>query len=86
MKKLLAALLCALLLCGNAWAEGDFAVFQDQVSVALDTEYVNLGDVKADMDLVGSLAAEVVSEAIIRAVEAAESAYGFPCQKDVMKY
>ena len=48
MKKLLAALLCALLLCGNAWAEGDFAVFQDQVSVALDTEYVNLGDVKAE--------------------------------------
>ena len=52
-----------------------------------DTIYaVSLGDVKADMDLVGSLAAEVVSEAIIRAVEAAESAYGFPCQKDVMKY
>ncbi len=39
---------------------------------------VSAGDVQADQDLVGSLAAEVVSEAIIRAVEASESAYGLP--------
>ena len=51
-----------------------------------DTIYaVSLGEVKADMDLVGSLAAEVVSEAIIRAVDTAESAYGFPCRKDVSR-
>ena len=39
---------------------------------------VSVGHVPADQDLVGVLAAEVVSEAIIRAVEHAESAYGFP--------
>lgn len=39
---------------------------------------VSVGDVQADQDLVGALAAEVVSEAIIRAVEASESAYGLP--------
>ena len=33
--------------------------------------------VKADQDLVGTLAAEVMSEAILRAVTSAESAYGF---------
>ena len=50
-----------------------------------DTIYaVSLGEVEADMDLVGSLAAEVVSEAIIRAVESAESAYGFPCCRDIV--
>ena len=49
-----------------------------------DTIYaVSVGDVKADMDLVGSLAAEVVSEAIIRAAESAESAYGFPSRRDI---
>ena len=39
---------------------------------------VSTGDVQADQDLVGSLAAEVISEAIIRAVDASESAYGLP--------
>lgn len=39
---------------------------------------VSLGDVEADQDLVGTLAAEVVSEAIIRAVKNADSAYGYP--------
>ena len=40
---------------------------------------VSAGEVPADQDLVGSIAAEVVSEAITRAVQSAESAYGFPC-------
>ena len=44
---------------------------------------ISVGEVKADMDLVGTLAAEVVSEAIIRAVENAESAYGFPAAKSL---
>lgn len=44
---------------------------------------VSLGDVKADQDLVGTLAAEVISEAILRAVESAESAYGFPAVRDL---
>ena len=39
---------------------------------------LSVGQVEADQDLVGMLGAEVLSEAIIRAVENAESAYGFP--------
>lgn len=46
---------------------------------------VSVGDVKADQDLIGALSAEVVSEAIIRAVESAEGAYGLPCAAD-LKY
>ena len=44
---------------------------------------VSLGDVRADQDLVGMMAAEVVSEAILRAVAAAESAYGFPSAREL---
>lgn len=44
---------------------------------------VSVGDVKADQDVVGMLAAEVVSEAIIRAVESAESKYGFIAYRDL---
>ena len=40
---------------------------------------VSVGDVRADLDLVGTLAAEAVSEAITRAALCAETAYGFPC-------
>ena len=43
----------------------------------------SIGEVAADMDLVGAVSAEVVSEAIIRAVENAEGAYGFPALKDL---
>ncbi len=42
---------------------------------------VSAGSVSADQDLVGIVAAEVISEAIIRAVTSAESAYGFPAAK-----
>lgn len=44
---------------------------------------VSVGQVEADQEVVGALAAEVISEAIIRAVESAESAYGFPAAKDL---
>ena len=44
---------------------------------------VSVGDVAADQDLIGTLAAEVVSEAILRAVFSAESAYGFIAAKDL---
>ena len=44
---------------------------------------VSAGTVDADQDLVGTVAAEVVSEAIIRAVEHAEGAYGFPAARDL---
>ena len=44
---------------------------------------VSVGDIPADQELVGSLAAEVISEAITRAVRSAESAYGFPAAADL---
>ena len=44
---------------------------------------VSLGDIDADQDLVGALGAEVMSEAVKRAVYAAESAYGFPAAGDL---
>ena len=44
---------------------------------------LSAGNVETDMDLVGVLAAEVVSEAIKRAVYSADSAYGFPAAKDL---
>lgn len=44
---------------------------------------VSVGEVSADQDLVGSLGAEVVSEAIIRAVYNAEGAYGLPAAGDL---
>ena len=48
-------------------------------SVDGDSIYaVSAGEVAADQDLVGILAAEAVSEAILQAVRSAKSAYGFP--------
>ena len=44
---------------------------------------VSVGTVAADLDMVGTLAAEVMSEAILRAVRSAESAYGFVAVKDI---
>ena len=44
---------------------------------------VSVGDVAADQDLVGALGAEVVSEAIIRAVYNPEGAYGLPAAADL---
>ena len=44
---------------------------------------VSIGDIDADQDLVGAVSAEVVSEAIIRAVENAKGAYGFPGLQDL---
>ena len=44
---------------------------------------VSVGDVSADRDLVGALGAEVIGEAILRAVYAAEAAYGLTSAKDM---
>ena len=44
---------------------------------------LSVGSVAADQDLVGVLAAQVMSEAIIRAVQAAECAYGYPAAKEL---
>ena len=43
----------------------------------------SIGEIAADQDLVGVLSAEVVSEAILHAVENAEGAYGFPALRDL---
>lgn len=44
---------------------------------------VSVGEVAADLDMVGTLAAEVMSEAILRAVNSADSAYGCAAVKDL---
>lgn len=44
---------------------------------------VSVGNVSADQDLVGTLAADVMSEAILRAVDHAESGYGFPSASEL---
>lgn len=44
---------------------------------------VSVGEVQADQDLVGSLSAAVMSEAIKRAVYSADSAYGLKSAKDL---
>ncbi len=41
------------------------------------------GKVKADMDLIGTLAAKVMADAIVTAVKSAAGAYGFPAYGDV---
>ena len=49
-----------------------------------DTIYaVSIGNIKADIDVVGTLASRVISEAIISAVNKAESDYGYPSAKDL---
>ena len=53
-------------------------------SVDGDSIYaLSCGDLAADQDLVGTLAAEVVSESILRAVRSASSAYGYPSVSEV---
>lgn len=44
---------------------------------------LSVGEIAADQDLVGALAAQVMSEAITRAVKAANSAYGLPGLADM---
>lgn len=44
---------------------------------------VSLGDEPADMDVVGTLAARVMAKAIVRAVQAAEPAYGLPSAGEI---
>ena len=46
---------------------------------------VSIGTVKADKDVVGLLAAEVVSTAITRAIQNAESAYGYPSASELQR-
>lgn len=67
-------------------AHNGYARSIDPVHTSADGDSIyaiSIGDVSADQDLVGSLGAEAVSEAIIRAVYNAESAYGIPSASDL---
>ena len=44
---------------------------------------VSIGELRADQDLIGTLSAEIISEAVIRAVESADGAFGHPCLRDL---
>ena len=58
----------------------------DPVHTSADGDSIyalSAGSVNADQDLAGTLAAHAVSEAVLRAVRSAESAYGFPAAKDL---
>ena len=44
---------------------------------------LSTGKLEADLDMVGTLAAQVMSEAILRAGMSAETAYGFPAARDL---
>lgn len=44
---------------------------------------LSVGDIPADLDVVGTLAAQVMSEAILKAVESAQGAYGYPSIKEL---
>ena len=45
---------------------------------------MSVGTVQADMDMVGTLAADVMSEAILSAVKNAETAYGYISVNDFL--
>ena len=67
-------------------AHNGYARSIDPVHTSADGDSIyaiSIGDVSADQDLVGSLGAEAVSEAIIRAVYNAESASGIPSASDL---
>ena len=44
---------------------------------------LSVGDVSADQDLVGTLAAEILAKAVLRAVMSAENAYGYPSAAEI---
>ena len=44
---------------------------------------LSVGDVEADLDLVGTLAAQAVAEAILRAADSAAGSYGLPARRDL---
>ena len=45
---------------------------------------MSVGTVQADMDMLGTLAADVMSEAILSAVKNAETAYGYISASDFL--
>jgi L-aminopeptidase/D-esterase-like protein len=67
-------------------AHDGFARAIDPVHTSVDGDSIfaaSVGKVKADQDLVGMTAADVVAQAIKRAVLSAEGAYGYPAARDL---
>ena len=67
-------------------AHDGYARSIDPVHTSADGDSIyaaSVGDIAADQDLVGALSAQVVSEAIVRAVESAEGAYGLPALRNL---
>lgn len=46
---------------------------------------LSCGDAAADLDVIGTLAADVMAEAVLNAVKHAQSAYGFPAWCDLVR-
>ncbi len=68
-------------------AQNGLARCVDPVHTSADGDSIyalSAGTLSADQDLAGTLAARAVSEAILRAVLSAESAYGYPAAKELM--
>ena len=68
-------------------AQNGLARCIDPVHTSADGDSIyalSAGTLSADQDLAGTLAAHAVSEAVLRAVLSAESAYGYPAAKDLM--
>ena len=68
-------------------AQNGLARCIDPVHTSADGDSIyalSAGTLSADQDLAGTLAARAVSEAVLRAVLSAESAYGYPAAKDLM--
>ena len=61
----------------------DVAVTKVPLVAQSDLFDLTVGEASADMDVVGVLAADVMSEAIVRAVESAKGAYGFVSARDL---
>ena len=66
-------------------AQNGYARSIDPVHTSADGDSiyaVSVGDVSADLDMIGTLSAQVVSEAIIKAVKSAKTAFGYPAYDD----
>ena len=67
-------------------AHDGFARSIDPVHTSADGDSIyalSVGEIRADMDLVGTLGAEVLSEAVLRVAASAASAYGLPSAGDL---
>lgn len=69
-------------------AQNGFARSIDPVHTSADGDSiyaVSVGDVSADLDMIGTLSAKVISEAIINAIKSAKSIFGYLAYDDIVK-